>query len=92
MITVERFTASWCGPCKMLAPIMDSIKKSYEDNPNVKFLVIDIDETPDKAERSNVRGVPTVIISNNGVEVNRLVGVQSRATYINTINALLVYE
>jgi thioredoxin-like negative regulator of GroEL len=71
---------------------MDSIKNSYADNPNVRFLVIDIDETPDMSEKNNVRGVPTVIIRNNGVEVNRLVGVQSRATYVNTINSLLSME
>jgi len=92
MIIVERYTAIYCGPCKMLAPTMDSIKNSYADNPNVRFLVIDIDETPDMSEKNNVRGVPTVIIRNNGVEVNRLVGVQSRATYVNTINSLLSME
>lgn len=92
MITVERYTAVYCGPCKMLAPTMDSIKDSYENNPNVTFLVIDIEEQPDKAEKNNIRGVPTVIIRNNGVETNRLVGVQSRATYVNTINSLLFME
>jgi thioredoxin 1 len=92
MIIVERYTAIYCGPCKMLAPTMDSIKNSYADNPNVKFEVIDIDEHAERATKNGVRGVPTVIIRNNGVEANRLVGVQSRATYVNTINALLVYE
>lgn len=86
MITVERYTAEYCGPCKMLAPMMDDIKKSYTTNPNVVFTTIDIDGEPQKTQTANVRGVPTVIVYRNGIETARFVGVQSRPTYVGAIN------
>ena len=89
MITIERFTAIWCQPCKMLAPMLEDVKKSYSDNSNVVFTVVDIDEHPDKAEALGIRSVPTVVIYRNGVEVNRIVGAQSRPIYVNAINEQL---
>jgi thioredoxin 1 len=89
MITIERYTGEWCSPCKMLAPIMQQIQQSYTDNTNLRFTVVDIDEQPERASSANVRGVPTVIIYKDGVELNRFVGVQSRNTYVNAINASL---
>jgi len=89
MITIERFTGIWCAPCRLLAPMLEDVKKSYSDNPNVVFTVVDIDEHPDKAEDLGIRSVPTVVIYRNGVEVNRIVGAQSRPIYVNAINEQL---
>lgn len=89
MITIERYTGEWCQPCKMLAPLMQQIQQSYTDNTNLRFIVVDIDEQPERASSANVRGVPTVIIYKDGVELNRFVGVQNRNTYVNAINASL---
>jgi thioredoxin 1 len=83
---VKKFSATWCGPCRMLAPMIESIKPSYS---GVKFEEIDIDEYSDIAEKYGVKSVPTVIIEKNGVEVNRFVGVQSAMTYRNAINETL---
>jgi len=84
--TVKKFSASWCGPCRMLAPMMESIKPSYSE---VKFEEIDIDEKAEVAAQYGVRSVPTVIVEKDGVEVNRFVGVQSAMTYRNAINETL---
>jgi len=83
MVTVKKFSASWCGPCKALAPVMNEIKGNFS---NVNFQDIDIDENFEMASQYGVRSVPTVIIENNGVEVNRFVGVQSKLAYTNAIN------
>jgi thioredoxin 1 len=84
--TVKKFSASWCGPCKMLAPMMESIKPTFN---GVKFENIDIDENAELAAKYGVRSVPTVIVEKDGVEVNRFVGVQSAMTYRNAINETL---
>lgn len=68
---------------------MQQIHQSYSDRNDIRFTVVDIDEEPDRASSANVRGVPTVIIYKDGVELNRFVGVQSRNTYVNAINASL---
>ncbi len=83
MVTVKKFSASWCGPCKALAPVMNEIKGNFS---NVSFHDIDIDENFEIASQYGVRSVPTVIIENNGVEVSRFVGVQSKLAYTNAIN------
>ena len=82
-LTVKRFTASWCSPCRTLAPIMERVK---QNTPGVRFETIDVDEQPDIAKRYGVRSVPLVIIERDGIEVNRSVGVQSETKYVSIIN------
>ncbi len=76
MLEYLYFTAKWCAPCRQLAPIMAQVSNS------VKVIKIDIDENPQIASQWNVRGVPTVILTDGGVEVNRHVGVKSLGTYL----------
>lgn len=83
MITVKKFSASWCGPCKTLAPVMNEVKTQFS---NVVFEDIDVDENFELASKYGVRSVPTVVIENNGAEVSRFVGVQSKMAYANAIN------
>lgn len=63
------FTASWCGPCRMLGPIMESVKGQ------VNYSKLDVDVEQDLAVKYKVRSVPTLVLIENGVEKNRLVGV-----------------
>lgn len=86
MINVIRFTASWCSPCRALAPIMDEIKSQMTSNTDVRFSVIDVDQDRESAIRYGVRSVPTVIIENNGTLVNQMVGVKTKSEYINAIS------
>jgi thioredoxin 1 len=84
MITVTRFTANWCIPCKTVGPIMEGIKNdSYFSN--VNFITIDIDSNRELASKYGIRSIPTVVIENNGVVVEQLVGTKSRADYEDSI-------
>lgn len=85
MITVKKFYADWCGPCKMLSPIMEKVKTN---NNNVSFSDINIDEDFEVAQKYFVRSVPTVIIEQDGKEVGRFAGLQSELTYTNALNEL----
>ena len=81
MKRVLRFTASWCGPCKMLARTLEDI------NTNIPIEVIDIDEKQDIAIDYGVRGVPTMImLDENHTEVKRMVGMQSLKDLENWFN------
>lgn len=73
MKEVYRFTASWCGPCKSLAKIIEKIETDK------LVYVIDIDEQPEKAKEYGIRGVPTLVMVDDGKEVDRIVGVKPEA-------------
>lgn len=81
-LIIKKFSASYCGPCKMLQPVFEEFKKTYN---NVTFLEIDVEDQVDEASKYGVRSVPTVVLEKNGVEVERFVGVQSKYAYINSI-------
>jgi thioredoxin 1 len=83
MIQVKKFYAEWCGPCKVLSPVMENVRTKFS---NVSFEDIDIDGQFEIAQKYYVRSVPTVIIEKNGEEVQRFVGVQSELAYTNAIN------
>ena len=70
------FNATWCGPCKMLAPVLAELEKDYAGK--VKFLSLDIDEAGDIAGRYGVMSIPTLIIFKNGNEANRSMGLQPK--------------
>ena len=66
---MKYFSAVWCGPCKAFKPVMNEIAgEGY----SIEF--IDVDQEQNKAEKYNVRSVPTVVIEENGIEVDRFVG------------------
>jgi thioredoxin 1 len=58
------FSAEWCGPCKMMAPILQQLKGIVGDN--VTILKVDVDKNPDVSRQYNIQGVPTLIIFRNG--------------------------
>lgn len=72
--TLVDFFATWCGPCKMQAPILEQVKSRIGDDANI--LKIDIDANQDVAVRYNVRSIPTLILFKNGEPVWRAVGLQ----------------
>ena len=83
MLEVKRFSAVWCGPCRALAPVMEGIKGEYTD---VVFETIDVDVDHEQASKFAIRSVPTVVFVKDGVEVDRLIGVNSKLAYENKIN------
>ena len=66
------FWAEWCGPCKMIAPILEQIAEEYGDQLLVAKL--DVDDSPQVAMRYGVQSIPTLILFKNGQEVERLIG------------------
>ena len=84
MLKVLKFSASWCGPCKQLAPIFDQVKSEVS---GVSFQDVDVDADSALAIKYNVRGVPTIIIEKDGQEVKRLVGMQQKSVLTSTINS-----
>lgn len=66
------FWAEWCGPCKMIAPMLDEIAEQYKDK--VTIAKINIDENPKTPQRFNVRGIPTLILFKNGQVEGQKVG------------------
>jgi thioredoxin 1 len=70
------FWASWCGPCRMLSPVVEEIAAEYEGK--IKVGKINIDEQPQLAARYNVASIPTLMLFKNGKPVNTSVGVKPK--------------
>ncbi len=66
------FWAPWCGPCKMMAPILEELEKQWGDS--VEVVKINVDENPTEAQKYRVLSIPTYIIEKDGVEVGRKIG------------------
>lgn len=77
------FWASWCGPCKMMLPVVDDIAESMT---SIKVGKVNVDECQDLAARYNVMSIPTFIAFKNGAEVGRTVGVQSKEELMKLIS------
>ncbi len=77
------FWATWCGPCRMMSPVIDDIAESM--NTSIKVGKVNIDECPELAEKYNVMSIPTFIVLKGGIETGRTVGVQSREEIVKLI-------
>lgn len=84
---VVDFWAAWCGPCRMVGPIIDEISSDYEGKAVVGK--IDIDTNQEFAAKYGVRNIPTVLVFQNGEVVGRQVGVAPKNAYSEAIDALL---
>ncbi len=81
------FWAEWCGPCKMIAPILDALADEYEDK--VRIVKINIDENPQTPPKYNIRGIPTLLLFRNGTVAAQQVGAASKAQLEAFLNANL---
>ena len=80
---VVDFWAPWCGPCRMVGPIIDKI--SEEVDGEAKVFKMNVDENPATASRFGITGIPTVIIFRNGRVETQLMGVQQKQVYKNAL-------
>ena len=74
------FSAAWCGPCKMLGPIMESLSGQ------INYEKIDVDNNQDLSIQYGVRNIPTLILVENGEAVGRLTGLQQKESILNFYN------
>lgn len=73
------FWAAWCGPCRMLAPILEQLA---EENPQVKIAKVNVDEQPQLGSKFNIMSIPTVMIFKNGKLVNTSVGLRPKEDFL----------
>jgi len=71
------FSAPWCGPCRMLGPVMERV------NNTIPVQKVNIEEQSALAQQYNVRNIPTVVLLENGQEVKRIIGAKPEAEYLN---------
>ena len=81
------FWAVWCGPCQMVAPIVDELAREYDGKLRVRKL--NTDENPEIAGRYQVMSIPTILFFKNGQAVERLVGARPKRQFKEIIDALL---
>lgn len=79
------FWAEWCGPCKMIAPILDEIATEYAGK--IKICKVDVDSNPEAAAKFNVRGIPTLLILKNGVVEATKVGALSKGQLMEFVDS-----
>ena len=73
------FWAEWCGPCKMLAPVIDAISEKYSDK--LKVYKLDTDKNPISAQTAQITSIPCCIIYKDGKEVHRIIGHQPQSSF-----------
>ena len=81
------FWASWCGPCRMVSPMIDSLAEEYEGR--AKVCKVNVDEQDELAARFEVMSIPTVLIIKDGKPVEKSVGARTKAEFENMINRAL---
>ncbi|MFA4996240.1 MAG: thioredoxin [Patescibacteria group bacterium] len=84
VVLVDMF-ATWCGPCQMMAPFIEEIKKEYEKKDEVEILEVDIDENPEIPAEYSVMSVPTFLIFKDGKLVDTIVGATTKDNLIDKI-------
>jgi len=87
-VVVVDFWAPWCGPCRMIAPIIEELAEAYKDK-GVVIAKVNTDEAPEIAGEFGIRSIPTVIFFKNGEVVDVMTGAAPKQIYIEKIEALL---
>lgn len=82
-LVIVDFYATWCGPCKMLSPILEKISS---ENKNVKIVRIDVDDNPKVSKRYHIRSIPKLIFFKDGKEVDEILGFVPKDTIKGVIN------
>jgi len=84
------FWAPWCGPCKMMGPVFESLSNKYSGR--LKFAKLNTDEEPDLAGKFGIQGIPTLIIIDKGKELGRFVGFSQEQELKEKIDNVLVIK
>ena len=84
------FWAEWCGPCKMLAPVLEEIAKEHADR--VKVAKVNVDDNPTLAQRYGIQSIPTLLYFANGEVQNQTLGVVSKKKIVEHLDELVLAE
>ena len=87
-LTMVDFWAEWCGPCRMVAPVVAELAESYADK-GLKVGKVDVDENPGVAARYGIRSIPTILFFKGGEEVDRIVGAMPKPFFEEKVQAHL---
>jgi thioredoxin 1 len=83
-VVVKKFGAEWCGPCRALKPVLESIVKEFEGK--ITYMEYDVDNSPEETQQYNITSIPVVIIEKDGQLIERFTGLSSKIAYTNAIN------
>ena len=86
-LVVADYTATWCGPCRVVAPLIDKLASEYSDQ--VSVVKIDIDENKDNAKKYGIRSIPAVLFFRDGELVESLFGSKTYETYSGVVEGQL---
>ena len=81
------FWAEWCGPCRMISPILEQLANSLEGK--VKVSKLNVDQNPEIAAEYNIQSIPSLVLFKNGKEINRIVGLSSREKHEKFVSTTL---
>ena len=87
-ITVLDFWAQWCGPCRMVGPIIEELANDNDGDDGVTVGKVNVDENPRAAATYGIRSIPAVIFFRDGQEVERIMGARPKTAYQDKINSL----
>jgi thioredoxin 1 len=80
------FWAAWCGPCRMVAPIIEELAQDY--NGKIKFAKLDVDANPVKAGQYGIRSIPTMAVFKNGQIVDTIIGAMPKAAIASRLDSI----
>jgi thioredoxin 2 len=79
--------APWCGPCRMIAPVIDQLASELAGR--VRFAKLNVDENPMTAQRFNIQSIPALLLLNGGREIDRIIGVQPKAEIVRRLEGAI---
>lgn len=88
-LTVVDFWAPWCGPCRILSPIIDEIADEHTGSETVNIGKVNVDENSDLAVKYGIRGIPSILFIKDGNVVDRFVGMKTKNEIQDKINSLM---
>jgi thioredoxin 1 len=81
------FWAEWCGPCKLIAPILEDLATEYDGK--MRIVKVDVDESPDVARRYEIMSIPTLVVFQDGVAKKRMIGAKGKGQLVQELAEFL---